>query len=89
MKELLLNLFSGALESVGEIKLIEALQLLHDKNVEQYNAAVHGAMFLITGLKPIVDKSKTPIDNAILDSLEDAVRESAKRNGVALPSGEV
>ncbi len=89
MKEFLLNLLSSSIDSFAEPKLIEALQLLHDKNIEQYTAAVKGSMYLFAGLKPYTDKSKTKIDDAILDSLEDAVRESAKRNGVELPSGEV
>lgn len=89
MKEFLLNLLASSIDGFAEPKLIEALQLLHDKNPEQYNAAVKGSMFLFSGLKPYIDKSKTQLDDIAFDSLEDAVRESAKRNGIELPSGEV
>lgn len=84
MKEVLLNMLSGALATVGELKLIEALQLLKEKDPTQYEAAIRGGHALCKALKPLTDKSKTPIDDAILESLADAVTQSAAANGIEL-----
>lgn len=84
MKELLLNLLTGAIESVGESKLIAVLQDLHDKNPELYKSAIHGGNALVTALKPLVEKSATKIDDAVLNAIGDAVKQSAAANGITL-----
>lgn len=84
MKEVLLNLLSGALESIGESKLEEALQLLHDKNPEQWQAAVRGGHALVVALQPFVDGTTTKIDDAVLKSIGEALTVSATKNGITL-----
>lgn len=84
MKEVLLNIMAASLETLGEVKLIEALQLLYAKDKVRYEAALRGGYALCNALQPITEKSKTPIDNAILNSLKDAIEQSAAANGIEL-----
>lgn len=82
--DFLFNAFSGALETVGESKLIEILQQLHDSNPDDYKAAIFGGHALTKHLVPIVTKSSTKIDDAILGAIQEAVKQSAANNGVVL-----
>lgn len=82
--DFLVNLFSAALQTAGESKLVEILQDLHDSNKDDYDAAIHGGYALVKHLKPLTDKSKTKIDNAIVDALLDAIQTSANENDVVL-----
>jgi len=84
MKEFLLNLLSNSLENIGEGKLIEAMQKLHDKNRDQYLAALLGGRAFVLALTPVVEGSKSPIDDAILSSINDAINASAAANGIDL-----
>lgn len=84
MKEALLALFAGALESFGESKLIEALQLLHDKDTAKYELTIRGAYAFVTGIAPLTDASKNKIDDAVVNSIKDAISQSAAANGVTL-----
>lgn len=79
-KELLLSTLTGALETVGETKLLEVLQQLHDKNPEQYAAAIAGGKALVSALQPLVLKSGTKIDDAILAALSEAIAASEAAN---------
>lgn len=84
MKELILSLLTGAIESVGETKLEAVLQKLHDNNPEQYEAAVKGGNALVIALTPLVEGTGTKIDDAIVKGLGDAIKDSAAANGVEL-----
>lgn len=86
MKELLLNLLTGAFEKIGESKLEEVLQHLHDTNPAQYKNAVIGGWALTNSLMPLVQKTGTKIDDAVVGAVQDAIRNSALRNDVELPS---
>ena len=88
INELLLGLLAGALETAGESKLIEVLQDLHDKNPDQYKAAIYGGNALVKALLPVVTKSKTKIDDIFILSLNDAIQTSATNNGIDLESEE-
>lgn len=80
--EFLLNTLSGALETAGGMKLIEVLQKLHDKNPEKYNIAIQSGHDFVAALLPIVEASKTKIDDGIVGALEEAINTSAETNGV-------
>lgn len=82
MKEFLLNLLSSALESVGESKLEEILQKLHDTHPDQYKGVIYGGQALVNGLLPLVSSTGTKIDDAFLSALSDAIRDSAAANGI-------
>ena len=84
MKEFLLNFVASSLESIGESKLVEVLQKLHDSNRDQYLAALLGGRALVFALDPLADTTKTQIDDAIISSLKDAINRSALANGIDL-----
>lgn len=84
MNNFLLELLSGTLASIGESKLVEALQLLHDKNRVAYEAAIKGGHAFAVAMEAITDSSKTKIDDAIVASIKEAIETSAAANGVEL-----
>lgn len=79
------NLFSTTIEALGETKLDEALQVLHDKDEVQYKAAIFGGLALTQALKPIVEKSNTKIDDTVLNAIHMALVASAAANAVEIP----
>ena len=84
-KEVLLSALSSTLETVGETKLIEVLQELHDKNPELYQSAIDGGKVLCNALTPVVTKSGTKIDDAIINALREAIEISEASNPVTEP----
>lgn len=78
--DFLVNSFSGALQTVGESKLEDILQDLHDSNLADYEAAIAGGTALIAHIEPFVVKSKTKIDDAIVAALKDAIAKSSATN---------
>lgn len=82
MKELIFNLLAGSLQAIGESKLVEVLQQLHDKNPAQYQVAILGGLQLVLALEPLVLKTGTKIDDAIVKALREAIETSAKTNSV-------
>ena len=80
----LLNILSSSLETLGESKLEEVLQQLHDKDKVQYEAAVRGGHALVLALLPVVVKTGTKIDDAIVNALDEAIKKSASDNDVIL-----
>ena len=84
MKEIILNLFTGALENIGETKLEKALQDLHDKNPALYKATVVSGHAFAIALTPYVETTGTKIDDAILKAIGQAISDSAAINGVVL-----
>lgn len=85
MKETLFKMFAGMLEQVGESKLEEVLQQLHDSDETRYNQAVVGGWALVSALEPLVEKTKTSIDDMLVNGIKDAISASAKTNDVELP----
>lgn len=84
MKEALLTLFATTFETIGESKLEQVLQQLHDKDKVKWEAALRGGLSLITALQPFIDNSKTPIDNLFCSAILEAIQISAKNNGLTL-----
>lgn len=80
LKEFFLNSLSGTIEQIAESKLVDVLQDLHDKDIVKYNAVVAAAELLTQELTPLVKKTKTPIDDAILGALAEAVQTSVDQN---------
>lgn len=83
-QETLFNLFSGTVESIGESKLVEVLQTLHDTNLDQYKAAIFGGIALTKALAPLTAKSSTKVDDVLVQAIEEALTESAKNNSLAI-----
>lgn len=84
MKEALLVLFNTAFETIGESKLEEVLQKLYLKDKVKYEAALRMGYGFFTAIQPIVDETKTPIDNLFSAAILDAIKTSAKNNNVTL-----
>lgn len=83
----ILEAFANKLEEIGESKLEEILQKVHDEDgAEEYKAAIYGGHVFVQKLKKFADKTKTKIDNAILDSIDESIHDSAAKNGIPLES---
>jgi len=84
----LLELLSGALASVGESKLVEVLQQLHDNDKTEgktdYKSVILGGYSFVTGIVRFTDKTSSKIDDAIVASLREAIETSAGNNGIKL-----
>jgi hypothetical protein len=76
------GLFSGVFAEAAESKLEDVLQELHDKDKDEYLAVVHAGRVLVKKLAPVVEKSGTKIDDALLKALGEAIADSAEKNGV-------
>jgi hypothetical protein len=83
--DFLINTLSSSLETIGESKLDELLQTLHDKHPDQYEAAIFGGVALVNALLPLTKTSATKIDDAIVQALDEALKASATANQLVLP----
>ena len=82
--DFLINSLSSTLETLGESKLEEVLQQLHNKDKVQYEAAIRRGHVLVLALIPVVEKTGTKIDDAIVNALNEAINDSAEANGIVL-----
>ena len=82
--DFLINALADGVETVGESKLVDLLQELHDNNPTQYKAAIEGGKALVSVLQPIVSGTKTKIDDAIINALSEALNQSAIKNAASL-----
>jgi len=84
----LVELLAGTLQSVGESKLVEVLQQLHDKDKTadktDYKSVIFGGYSFAVGISKLTDSTKTKIDDAIVASIKEAIETSAAANGVTL-----
>lgn len=81
---LILNILAGAFKEAGTEAVVSVLQKLHDSDPKNYKVALLGGYLLSTALEPVVDKSKTKIDDTLVEGIGQAVQTSAERNGVDL-----
>lgn len=84
MKQFFLNLIAGTIESAGESKLEELLQKLHDNDLNEWKTAIHGGISLAKALKPLAEKSSHKVDDAFVNALADACRDSAASNNYVI-----
>lgn len=82
--ELILGAVTGAITTIGESKFEDVLQELHDKDLDAYKAVIAAGHAFVSKLKPLVLKSATKIDDAVLSAVEQAVTASAAKNGITL-----
>lgn len=81
----ILELLAGTLAELGESKLVEVLQSLHDKDPQGYKSAIFGGLSFVTGISKLTDKTKTKIDDALVNAIREAIEISAEANGIKLP----
>jgi len=88
MANFILELLAGTLAEVGESKLVEVLQELHDKDTtddkSDYKSVLLGGLSFVTGISKLTSKTKTKIDDALVGAIREAIETSAKLNGVEL-----
>ena len=88
MANFILELVASSLAEVGESKLIEVLQELHDKDKTEdksdYVSVLQGGLSFCTGISKLTSKTKTKIDDALVSAIKDAVEVSAKNNNIDL-----
>lgn len=84
----LVELLASTLAEVGESKLVEVLQDLHDKDKTEdksdYKSALLGGLSFVTGIIKLTSKTKTKIDDALVNAIKEAIEASAEANGVEL-----
>lgn len=80
----ILNILAGAFKEAGTEAVVSVLQKLHDSDLPNYKKALLGGKLLADTLEPVVDKSKTKIDDALVEGISNAIQTSAERNGVDL-----
>lgn len=88
MANFLLELLAGSLAEVGESKLVEVLQELHDKDKTEdksdYKSVLLGGLSFVTGISKLTSKTKSKLDDALVSSIKDAIEASAKANDIDL-----
>lgn len=84
----LLELLAGTLTEVGESKLVEVLQQLHDKDTTEdksdYISVLQGGLSFTTGISKLTNKTKTKLDDALVNAIKEAIETSAKNNDIDL-----
>jgi len=73
-------------QAVGQSKLIEVLQKLHDTDNEKYQATVIAGHAFIKPLIAVVANTENTIDDGLVAAINEAIEESAKANGVVFPA---
>jgi uncharacterized protein (UPF0210 family) len=84
----LLELLADTLATIGESKLVEVLQDLHEKDTtddkSDYKSVLFGGLSFVTGISKLTDKTKTKIDDALVNAIKEAIEASAAANDVEL-----
>lgn len=84
----LIELLASTLAEVGESKLVEVLQELHDKDNSEdksdYKSVLLGGLSFVVGISKLTSKTKTKIDDALVNAIREAIEASALANDVEL-----
>lgn len=83
--EILLSALTPVLESVGESKLVDLLQQLHDHHPETYQSTIKSGYLFAKQLQTVVTSSTSKIDDAIVQAIVESIEASALANNVTLP----
>lgn len=87
-KNFLLEVLAGTLAEIGESKLVEVLQELHDKDKTEeksdYKSVLLGGLSFVVGISKLTTKTKTKIDDALVSAIKDAIETSALANNIEL-----
>lgn len=84
--EILLGALVPTITTIGQVKLVELLDQFHDKDPEHHKATCQSLWIGLTQLAVLVDKTKTNIDNAVVDALLGAIQQSANKYDIELPA---
>ena len=83
---LILNILAGAFTQAGTEAVVTVLQKLHDSDPKMYKVALLGGRLLTTALDPVVDKTKTKIDDSFVDGIGNAVWKPWKKDHIKAKS---
>ncbi len=87
--ELIVGIFTPAVKTVVKEGLKASLEKLYVQNPQAYKTAIISIYRpIVIHLQSLVDKTKTKIDDAGVDGIQEAIEESAAEHGVTLPTVE-
>jgi len=86
ISDFIVSVMLPTIEAVGKDKLVDLLQKLHDSDSEKYSATVIAGHAFIKPLIEFVGKTENKIDDGIVASINQAISESAAKNGVTFPA---
>lgn len=66
-------------------QLADPLQKIYEKNPKKFKVKVTGALLLLNELSELTAKSTTKIDDVIINSIIDVVKQSAANNKIKIP----
>ncbi len=85
IKEIIVEAVLPAIKAVGKMQMINAISGIKQHNsMETYQNALKGLHASFSLLKEAAAKSKTKIDDGIVDLVLEAVWESAESDGIVL-----
>lgn len=76
----ILEILAGAFSKAGELEAVELLQHLHDTDPAKYEIAITAGSTLVSILLPMVEKTKTKIDDSFVGALSNAINTSVASN---------
>lgn len=83
--DVIVSALAPVVKSVAKDKLVELLDQLKEKNEANYKTTLVSLYPIIdVQLEGVTDKTKTNIDDAVVDALKEAIEESATKNSVTL-----
>jgi hypothetical protein len=83
--EILVSAFIPAIKAVGKAELTTILEKIQDHNtIEVYTNALRSIHSSFLLLKEVAVKSKTKIDDGLIDMILESVEEAALEDGVVL-----
>ncbi len=83
-KEVMAQMALGVVVQLETTAIVVELQALHDKNVEEYKAAIQVEMAEINRIQKLLVNSKSTILHSLLNGFDAAFKQSAAANGITL-----
>lgn len=85
IKEIIVEVFLPAIKRVGKIEIENVLTAIEKNNTpEIYHNTLQGLYSNFSLLSEVAHKTKTKIDDGIIDLILEAVKESAEDRGIVL-----
>lgn len=84
LSDFLIKTLLPTIETVGEAKLVDVLQKLHDSKPDEYKAAIAAGQAFIKPLIEYVSKTDTTIDDGFVAVINESISLSAMKNGINL-----
>lgn len=82
--DLIVNALLPTIEAVGESKIVDVLQKLHDSEPDKYKLVMEAGFAFITPLEKYTAGTTTKIDDGFVAAIKEAIVLSAANNGLQL-----